>query len=30
MSDSFVVTPMSQNFDLEPGKTYTGSITVEF
>ena len=28
MSDSFVVTPMSQNFDLEPGKTYTGSITV--
>ena len=28
MSDTFVVTPMSQNFRLEPGGTYTGSITV--
>ena len=28
MENAFVVTPMSQNFDLEPGKTYTGSITV--
>lgn len=28
MDNTFVVTPMSQNFDLEPGKTYTGSITV--
>ena len=28
MNNSFVVTPMSQNFDLEPGGTYTGSITV--
>lgn len=28
MSDAFVVTPMSQNFQLEPGETYSGSITV--
>lgn len=28
MENAFVVTPMSQNFSLEPGKTYNGSITV--
>ena len=28
MENAFVVTPMSQNFNLAPGKTYTGSITV--
>ena len=28
MNDAFVVTPMSQDFELEPGGTYTGSITV--
>ena len=28
MSGTFVVTPMSQDFDLEPGGTYTGGITV--
>lgn len=28
MENAFVVTPMSQNFSLEPGRTYNGSITV--
>lgn len=28
MDNSFVVTPMSQDFNLEPGQTYTGTITV--
>ena len=25
---AFTLTPMSQNFDLEPGQTYTGTITI--
>ena len=28
MNNAFVVTPMSQNFDLEPGQTYAGTVTV--
>ncbi|MBR0467427.1 hypothetical protein IJJ53_00715 [Candidatus Saccharibacteria bacterium] len=28
MESSLIVAPMNQNFELEPGKTYTGKITV--
>ena len=28
MENAFTLLPMSQNFSLEPGGTYTGSITI--